>query len=246
MIISIWRTPSLHSPSNILLVGLALSDLGVGLVTFPASIISNIAKLLRGVSLFCEAYITETTTEKCPMCGFSPNPGSHQLGSLHCYPLSPPIQRDRHDKANGNSVGLYVVLWRCERIVLLHKPLPCLLLNFAVDCTCVITVMVVSFSLSLIVRRHQREIAAQMQVQLPTVKEGSLILPLFIKSFVSMQVLWWSLVVCYTPVFAVAREPNCGGEHSRKAACARYCVAVAPFQLNDQPLSLLLEVPAYT
>ena len=32
---TIWKTPSLHSPSNILLFGLALSDLGVGLIIHP-------------------------------------------------------------------------------------------------------------------------------------------------------------------------------------------------------------------
>ena len=202
VIISIWRTPSLHSPSNILLVGLALSDLGVGLVTFPASIISNIAKLLRGVSLFCEAYITETTTGNA-LCAVS-------LLTLAAISLDHFIAihyhlRYREIVTIKRTVIVLVFMWfygGASALFYCINPIPCLLLNFAVDCTCVITVMVVSFSLSLIVRRHQREIAAQMQAQLPTVKEGSLILPLFIKSFVSMQVLWWSLVVCYTPVFA--------------------------------------------
>ena len=35
VLVTIWRTPRLHSPSNVLLAGLALSDLGVGLICQP-------------------------------------------------------------------------------------------------------------------------------------------------------------------------------------------------------------------
>ena len=42
VMVTIWRTPRLHSPSNVLLAGLALSDLGVGLVYQPARIFTII------------------------------------------------------------------------------------------------------------------------------------------------------------------------------------------------------------
>ena len=42
VLVTIRRTPRLHSPSNVLLAGLALSDLGVGLVTQIALVIKNI------------------------------------------------------------------------------------------------------------------------------------------------------------------------------------------------------------
>ena len=38
VLITKWRTPRLHSPSNVLLAGQVLSDLGVGLVCQPAMI----------------------------------------------------------------------------------------------------------------------------------------------------------------------------------------------------------------
>ena len=56
VLISIWRTPSLHSPSNILLVGLALSDLGVGLVVQPIFFVYNIAKIKRLACVFCNSF----------------------------------------------------------------------------------------------------------------------------------------------------------------------------------------------
>ena len=45
VLISIWRTPRLHSPSNVLLAGLALTDLGVGLVCQPARIVAAVMSL---------------------------------------------------------------------------------------------------------------------------------------------------------------------------------------------------------
>ena len=52
MLIAIWKTPSLHSPSNILLANLALSDLGVGLIVQPWEIFL----LLVGIHRFSSTY----------------------------------------------------------------------------------------------------------------------------------------------------------------------------------------------
>ena len=45
ILITLWRTPSLHSPANALLFGLALSDLGVGLLVQPFFVISKVAQI---------------------------------------------------------------------------------------------------------------------------------------------------------------------------------------------------------
>ena len=42
---AIWKTPSLHSATNVLVFGLALSDLGVGLISQPLAIF-KVSKLL--------------------------------------------------------------------------------------------------------------------------------------------------------------------------------------------------------
>ena len=57
VLIAIWKTRSLHSPSNILLSGLALCDLGVGLIAQPSWIILMIAELQGSehlLSIACE------------------------------------------------------------------------------------------------------------------------------------------------------------------------------------------------
>lgn len=53
VLVSIWRNPSLHMPSNILLMGLSLSDLGVGVVVQPLFVVFNVAKINRLSDVFC-------------------------------------------------------------------------------------------------------------------------------------------------------------------------------------------------
>lgn len=57
ILIAIRRTPSLHTPSGTLLFGLALSDLGVGLIVHPLFFCQILAKVIRDMPLFCGAGI---------------------------------------------------------------------------------------------------------------------------------------------------------------------------------------------
>ena len=57
VIVSIWRTPSLHSPSNVLIVGLAVSDLCVGLLVEPTAFVYQLARHFGSVYVFCYAAV---------------------------------------------------------------------------------------------------------------------------------------------------------------------------------------------
>lgn len=58
VLVAIRRTPSLHSPSNTLLFGLALADLGVGLIVHPLYFALILGKITRNEGVFCQAGIT--------------------------------------------------------------------------------------------------------------------------------------------------------------------------------------------
>ncbi|XP_022790528.1 histamine H2 receptor-like [Stylophora pistillata] len=57
ILFAIRRTPTLHTPSGTLLFGLALSDLGVGLIVHPLFFSQILAKVIRDQPLFCDAGI---------------------------------------------------------------------------------------------------------------------------------------------------------------------------------------------
>lgn len=76
ILITLWRTPTLHSVANILLVSLALSDLAIGLVVQPLYIILLLNKNLGTrfeivfailtASLCLASFFTTTTTACSP------------------------------------------------------------------------------------------------------------------------------------------------------------------------------------
>ena len=57
VIASIYRTPSLHSPSNVLIVGLAVSDLCVGLLVEPTAFVYGLAQHIGSAHVFCYAAV---------------------------------------------------------------------------------------------------------------------------------------------------------------------------------------------
>ena len=57
VIISIWRTPSLHSPSNVLICSLSVSDFLVGFVSQPCFVIRNTAQILGYFDTYCKTFV---------------------------------------------------------------------------------------------------------------------------------------------------------------------------------------------
>ena len=57
VILAVWRTPALHTPSNVFLCCLALSDLTVGLIAQPSFVIHKIGELLGSYSMYCTTRI---------------------------------------------------------------------------------------------------------------------------------------------------------------------------------------------
>lgn len=45
VLVAVWRTPSLRCPSNVILMGLAIADLGIGLLVQPTWIFVKVANL---------------------------------------------------------------------------------------------------------------------------------------------------------------------------------------------------------
>lgn len=57
VLVGIYKTPSLHSPSNVLLCGLALTDLGAGAIAMPVIVIESISNIFDTPSLRCVIHI---------------------------------------------------------------------------------------------------------------------------------------------------------------------------------------------
>ena len=61
VLFAIWKTRSLHTPSNVLLIGLAASDLAVGCMVQPLYIVTKLLEIHQHLSSFCRLRSTMET-----------------------------------------------------------------------------------------------------------------------------------------------------------------------------------------
>ncbi|XP_028516332.1 adenosine receptor A2b-like [Exaiptasia diaphana] len=71
VLIGIYKTPSLHTPNNVLLWGLALTDLGVGVLAMPLFTVKYVAFYTKNHGLWCESLALLTKVLQPPFCGIS-------------------------------------------------------------------------------------------------------------------------------------------------------------------------------
>ena len=197
VLISILKTPSLHTPSNILLVGLSLSDLGVGIVVQPISMVTDIAKINQLAELFCRSSLALGSTGYC-LCGVS-------------LLILTAISLDRY-------IAIYYHL-RYNEIVTVKRVITVLvsiLLAGVVNGTSLywspkfvhysfISVLFLSISFTTcayfriykVVLRHQSQIDAQVQAQAG--QRESLNLARYKKSFMNVLIIYCVFLFCYFP-----------------------------------------------
>ena len=203
VLISIWRTPSLHSPSNVLLVGLALSDLGVGLFVQPIFLVYNIAKIKGLMELFCSSVVTLYVTGFC-LCGVS-------LLTLTAISLDRYIAVHLHLRYKEivtvkRVTAVLVSIWMVGIIYGLLFLWSRTFTNIFSIVLILLNVCVTTFAyckIYRVVRRHQAQIHRQMQAFVGQQEGNSLNLPQFKKSLVNMLLIYCTFLFCYLPYIIV-------------------------------------------
>ena len=204
VMISIWRTPSLHSPSNNLLVGLACSDLGVGLVTLPASILENFAMIRQDMLLFCTSLRVAIATGKnfCTVSVLTLTAISMDRYIAIHYHLR--YQEIVTLKRSFMTLALICLLAGLCTLFFLSMVHYGFYFYLSLNIICVCVVVFASGSIYRVVRRHQRVIALQRAVRARSPETRPISLLRFKRSFVNMQILCWALLVFYLPFFILA------------------------------------------
>ena len=203
VLVAVWRTPSLHSPSHILLVGLAASDLGVGLAVLPTTILSHVAKITEAASLFCKARQAEWafgiflgTVSLLTVSAINVD----RYMAIHYHLRYPQMMTTKRVLA----VLTCIWLFGCSGSFLYSIQIPSSFMTSTNTVVLVLSLAIIIFvscSIRRVVRRHQRQIASQMQAPIEHGGPGiSLNLLRFKKSFQSTQILCWILVLSYIPL----------------------------------------------
>lgn len=162
ILIAIWKTPSLHSPANILLANLAISDFGVGLIVQPAWIVSILTGI-QDISPIHRALCTVLTQSASFLCGVSlvivTATGLDRLLALQLH------LRYKSIVTNFRVILAAIALWLCIALFSLLLWVLKHISHFSISSTliCIILVsnLIIYFKIYLIVRRHKVQIRHQ-------------------------------------------------------------------------------------
>jgi len=159
ILITIWRTSYLHTPSNVILFFLALSDLGVGLLAQPLAVVNTVAKIQGVINTACisGAAVAALSTYLCGVSLLNVTAVSidrHLAMHLHL--------RYKQLVTNKRVVALLVLTWLLVALVLLTwlwYPRVILGLGIAVGCICILITSACFFRIYLVLRYHFRQIS---------------------------------------------------------------------------------------
>ena len=204
VLVSIWRTPSLRSPSNVLIFSLAVSDLGVGLIAEPIYVVYFLARHSGSARVFCVAAVAWRFTGALLI--------SASLLTLTAISIDMYLALYLHlryqelvtvERMVRVVVGIWlgsitislINIWHWHRVL---RPLMA-----AIALLCLLVTATAYFRIFRIVRHHQQQIQAQQQVQDQAGNQddddAAVNLEQQKKSSITKFLIYCLLLVCYVP-----------------------------------------------
>ncbi|XP_078381490.1 melanocyte-stimulating hormone receptor-like [Oculina patagonica] len=226
ILITIWKTSSLHSVANILLASLAVSDLAIGLVVQPLLI----------ANMFSEVYIFGLAMDiLCPILSLT------SFFTISAIAVDRLLALQLHLRYKAVVTPLRVtwaviLIWVSAAIFASTKHWIASLSN-AVISSVVITILVGNFvvylKIYLIVRRHQRQIEHHHhQQQLVAINANMFSVKRFKKSAMNTFLVYIFLLCCYAPYSLSAQMILAGVVISPKVYLTTFTLVCLNSSLN--------------
>ena len=200
---AIWRTPSLHTPSNVFVFGLAVSDFGVGLIAQPSFVVVSVIE-----------FVTETRLGMPWVRAFVSTQAVFVFATALTLTM---VSVDRfialtfHLKYKAiitvkRARGILFFIWIASiayglAFLLLGARLHHIL-SAAVFSACMIINLLVYFIIYRIARRHHVQIQAQEQIQARQ-ENGTSNMSAYRKSVINIFLLSTLFVLCCVPYIFV-------------------------------------------
>ena len=201
VLVAIWKTSSLHTPGNMLLCNLAVSDLAIGLLIQPVFILHTLRKLVVNYEIFHSVSETEEIAGIC-LCGVS-------FITVTTISLDRMIALKFHLRYNslvtmnktalaiaviwtGSGFASSVKVWKATALY----PFFGLIIVF-----CLVANFFAYFEVYRVVIRHQGQIHSQMQVMSANAGQGMRFKQLR-RSAVTVFYVYCLFLLCYLPYIA--------------------------------------------
>ena len=201
VLVAIWKTSSLHTPGNMLLCNLAVSDLAVGLLIQPLFILKTLQRLVVNDDILSSVSKTKDIAGIC-LCGVS-------FLTFTAISLDRMIALKFHLRYNSlvtmNKTALAIAaIWTVSGFSSSAKPLKAhalypvfgLIIVF-----CLVANFFAYFEVYRVVIRHQGQIHSQMQVMSANAGQGMRFKQLR-RSAVTVFYVYCLFLLCYLPYIA--------------------------------------------
>ncbi|XP_031563926.1 adenosine receptor A2b-like [Actinia tenebrosa] len=203
ILISIWKTVSLHSPSHTLLANLALSDLGIGLFVLPSFIVSKSFQISKNLDAVC---FVGSLAESLffVIAGVS-------FFTLTCIAVNQFLVLYFHLRYNSLinmketkitlafvwilNIGLGVLRFKGHSINMFCS------VAIVVVATCLLVTSVCYLKILKIIARHRKQINLALKITYQM--QDTLSFPKYKRSVNTMLLIWLLYLVCYTPLLCL-------------------------------------------
>ena len=195
VLVTIWRTPHLHSPSNTLLFGLALSDLCVGLVCeplyvgFQAVLFKNAGKITSCTLVNTRTLISTFLTGVTLLTVTAMSVDRYLAIYLH-------LRYEQVVTENG-ARKVILCLWFISSlplVIMIFHPKTSFWLARTTIAVCLVIISFVWIKIYQVVRHHQAQIQDQMAVA-----SQSFNMARFRNSAINTMLVLAIVLLCYTP-----------------------------------------------
>ena len=214
----IWKTRSLHTPSNIFVVGLAVSDLAVGLIVQPLFVATLMTGFRREFSTYCRLRLTMETI------AFSVSGASfltltiisvERLLALCLHLRYQAVVTCKRAVVYLGCIWLQTSVWAVCRFWIKMQVFTAVISFFV--CTSLLINILAYIQIFRLVKRHKTQIASQAVNCATTPCSTRLQLPKYVKTVSTTVILLIVTIATYSAwtVVTIAHRLSFGGKSER-------------------------------
>lgn len=244
ILLVIWRTAALHSPSHTLLFGLALTDFLVGLVTQPLNVASSVIFLVEkeegpiALTLAFD-FISVVLTAASFMIATAISIDRYLVFYLH--------MRYQAIVTNKKVVTIIVLCWCLSclfGVIWTQNTTAYYVIGIASFVISIVIISLMYFKIYRVVRRHQAHIKSQARVGIAA-KEASSHLQFarFTKSAVNTFYVCFILFLCFFPYACAAGLIQITGPSLTNGIALQYTGTTAFINSSLNPLVYFWRIP---
>lgn len=213
VLVGIYKTPSLHTPNNLLLWGLALTDLGAGVLAMPLFTVKYLAFYTKNYGLWCESLALLTKVIQPPFCGIS-------IATLTLISIDRVIALKYHLRYTSivttrHFTTALVVVWIMAFSLCLTYLINVNIVHWSTVLIFGVCLIICSINNTFILRTlHRHRVDIQRQHEQVQINAHSVDMAQRRKSSRNMLWVYLMFVVCYVPFLAMRTARNYNGTNT--------------------------------